>query len=278
MHRASLPATRLEHRKYKEAETMSFLSRLLTVLGAYRHRGRGQYQPALYEGRDPIWGNTGVPGQATYSVPSADTSNNAWQTENYFTALPSAEPYLDTASSIDPYRVHAPWRHLQPNEPTREPGVSIAQYINTAKPAPGSPPSQVEQAPKKRSYAPTQVRQRGVDRTADTPYDAGNFQTLQKMYFSGTASQVHFDERIPLPEFMTPSYFANQVEVPEVLSQTGWQQAFVYEPGMRENEIGVTHPTLQSRPINVNTVQTVNPGARKPVKAKAPTVVKTTGR
>jgi hypothetical protein len=257
---------------------MGFLSRLLYVLGAPVHKGRDNYQPALYEGRSPLWDNTNTPGHGTYNRPSVETSNQAWQTENYFNPLPNPEPYLDTADSISPFRVHAPWRHLQPNEPVREPGVSQATYINTAVPAPGSPPSQVEQTPKKRSYAPTQVRQRGVDKTGDNPYDAGDFRTLQKMYFSGTPSQVYFDTRIPLPEFTTPSYFANQVEVPEVVSQTGWQQAFVYEPGMRDNEIGVSHPTLQSRPINVNTLQTVSPGARKPVKVEAPKVKKTTGR
>lgn len=233
------------------------------------------------QGTGKLWDNVNSPGAVGWSAaPAHSNEAQAWPYRNTFFPGPNPEPYLKEGTSADnPFRVHASPRQLQPEIAVREPrggpltGLTYNDPVRTAG-SPGQPTVQGQAAPVI-GAAPTQTRQR------DLEWDAGDPRTLQRFVFAKTPSQIYFDEKTPLQEFTTPATYTNMVIAGDngyfpSSSHTGWEQPFVPEPGMRQNEVGTAPPTLLSRPLNVRTVQ-VQQSARAPLKAKAPKRKRTGG-
>lgn len=222
-------------------------------------------------GSGNLWDNVNTPGSVGWgAAPPHASQAQAWPYDNFFAPGPNPEMYLkEGATYRDPFRLHASPRTLLPEIPVQEPrGSGAPTYINNTTPSTAQPQALPKSLPV-RAIASPQTRQRELE------YDAGDPRTLQRMVFSSTASQQYFNERTPLPEYTTPSVPTNMVIAGSnsyfpASMQHGWEQALVPEPGMRMNEVGASPPTLLSRPITVNTVQTVG-GGRAPIKgAKAP--------
>jgi hypothetical protein len=225
-------------------------------------------------GSGRLWDNVNTPGSVGWSA--APTRGLAWPYSNNFVPGPNPEPYLhEGISATDPRRLHASPRNLQPRIAVQEPrGTGQPTYINNTMPSTNTPQALPSAMPIQ-AIAPSQTRQR------DLEWDAGDSRTLQRFVFAKTPSQVYFDEKTPLPEFTTPATYANAVIAGAngyfpSSSQTGWEQSFVPEPGMRMNEVGTAPPTLLSRPLNVRTLQ-VQTSARQPLKARSPKRKRTGG-
>lgn len=224
---------------------------------------------------DPEFANTIVPtsvgpkgSTTTYGTTTTPANTTA------FVPGPNPEPYLQTGEWRDPFRVRTPYLHEQPEIPVQEPWAVSSVYIQNVNTSTGQFKGQVPPTPQAgrfRSVAPPMTTQR------DLLYDAANFHTLQKFTFV-TPSQRYFDQRIPLPEYTTPSMPAHSVITgnnqyyPSEM-QPGWSQSFVPEPGMHFPIFGDSPPLLLSTPLNVrvrqySTYDTTE--TRRPLKTKAP--------
>lgn len=184
-----------------------------------------------------LWDNVNTPGGKGASAPTTPISSTQG-VDNSFTPGPQIEPYLASGWTSSPYRLHSPADQLQPIIPVTNPMA----------------------APK---GVPARTRIRDVE------WDAGNPATLRK---PDQPLQQYFNERIPLQEFTTPSVPAHGVQCNIYPVQSGWEQAFVPQAGMRANDIGIAPPVLLSRPLRSKTLTGSVDGHRSPIKAaKAPT-------
>lgn len=218
-------------------------------------------------GSGGLWDNTNTPGSVGFSA--RDNALLPHYSPNVNVRGPNPEPYLHTGEWKDPFRLHAPPDTLLPEIPVKEPRgtpVTGLVYNDPVQPgSPGQPTVQPAQAAPVIGVAPPQTRQR------DLAFDAGSFRNLQRFVFSSTPSQVYFNQRVPIQEYTTPSVPAHAVQTTIYPVQTGWEQAFVPEPGMHFPHVGTAPPTLLSRPLNVRTNVGSVEGKRSPIKnAKAP--------
>lgn len=184
-----------------------------------------------------LWDNINAPGGNGYSAP-ATPANSTQSGPNAYTPGPGLEPYLGDAWQPSPYRQHSRASQLQPVIPVKNPMAADR----------GTP-------------SRTRIR--------DNEWDAAEPSTLR---IPDQGSQQYFNERVPLPEFTTPSVYAHQVQCNIYPGQRGWAQSYVPSFGMRANEIGIAQPMKQSRPISATTAITGSiEGHRAPIsKGKAP--------
>jgi hypothetical protein len=218
-------------------------------------------------------------GGSNPDVTGITTTSTPAQTQA-FTAGPNPEPYLQTRETRSAFRKFVPYLKLQPEIAVKQPWAVSSTYIQNTQQSTAQLRGQVPMAAPQGSYramSPSQTMQR------DLQWDAADSdKTLQRFHFSGTPSQRYFDEKIPLPEFTTPSYYAHSViagnnEYYPVESKRGWYQGF--DPGidMRENDVAAAPPWLLSTPLNVHQITYSEYDHRQPVVGKAPKRRKSAG-
>ncbi len=177
-----------------------------------------------------LWDNVNSPGGKGASAPATPISSTQG-TDNYYTPGPQIEPYLESGWSNSAYRLHSPVDQLQPIIPATNPRAAKG------------------------------VPDRAIVR--DVRWDSGNPATLR---VPDQALQGYFNERVALPEFTTPSVPAHAVQCSLYPVQSGWQQAFVPQAGMHQNEIGTAPPVLLSRPLRSKILTGSVEGHRSPIK------------
>jgi len=224
-------------------------------------------------GTGKIWDNVNSGGHGVGSPHVTVTQFTTPADTNAYTSGPDPEPYLNTGESIDLNRTRSPYLHLQPEIPVSQPWYASSTYIQNTNTSTGQYKNQVQ-----KTQLPSGVKPISPPFTTqrDTLYDDVNFHRQQRFYFAKTSSQVYFDERTPLPEFTTPSVPTNAVIAGgngyfPTMSQPGWRQSLVPEPGRRDIEYGTSPPWLLSTPLNVKQITySEYDRPRLPLKAKAP--------
>jgi hypothetical protein len=200
--------------------------------------------------RGKLYDNINSPGGVKPPQTTVSTSNSVPARTQAFVQGPQIDVYLQTAEWKSPTRHAVAFNHLQPRIAVKEPWATSSTYIQNTQPQTGIPPSGLTQGQyiaEIKALAPPMTRSR------DLLWDAGNSKTLQRMTFI-TPSQTYFNERTPITDFVAPSYYSNQVTTNIYPLRQGWEQAFVQEPGMRQNEIGIATPYHLSTPLKVTTI------------------------